>query len=39
MDCIKCLSCGKWVMVDMVKYGNGHIAECPKCWKLAYNGK
>ncbi len=34
---IKCLSCGKEVDVKLVRYGNGHIASCPLCGKLAYS--
>jgi predicted RNA-binding Zn-ribbon protein involved in translation (DUF1610 family) len=34
-----CLSCGKEVEVIMISYGYGHIAVCPSCGKLAYNGK
>jgi hypothetical protein len=36
---IICLSCKKWVAVGMIEYGNGHIAACTVCRKLAYNGK
>ena len=36
---IVCLSCKKEVEVELVRYGSGHIAKCPKCGKLAYNGK
>ena len=36
---VKCLTCGKEVEVKLVPYGNGQIAICPKCGKLAYNGK
>jgi len=34
-----CISCNQKVVVSLVKYGDGHIATCPKCKKLAYNGK
>ena len=36
---VKCLSCQKEVEVKLFPYGNGQIATCPKCGKLAYNGK
>lgn len=35
---VKCISCHKLVTVELSPYGNGHIANCPKCKKLAYNG-
>jgi DNA-directed RNA polymerase subunit RPC12/RpoP len=34
-----CISCGKEVEVELRDYGGGHIAVCPKCDHLAYNGK
>ena len=34
-----CLSCGEEVEVKLVSYGYGHIAVCPVCNELAYNGK
>jgi len=34
-----CLSYGKEVEVKLTPYGNGHVATCPSCGKLAYNGK
>jgi len=34
-----CQSCGKEVEVEMISYGDGHIATCPKCDRLAYSGK
>lgn len=34
-----CINCKEKVVVELVKYGGGHIAICPKCKKLAYNGK
>lgn len=34
----KCINCEKIVTVMMMSYGNGHIATCPLCGKLAYNG-
>lgn len=41
MEAIKviCLSCHKEVEVVLISYANGHIAKCPSCDKLAYNGK
>ena len=36
---VVCVSCGKEVEVDLQHYGGGHIATCPKCGQLAYNGK
>ncbi len=36
---VKCLNCCKMVEVTLVSYGDGHIATCPKCNKLAYSGK
>jgi len=35
---VVCLSCRKEVKVKMIPYGSGHIATCPMCGKLAYNG-
>ena len=35
---VKCISCGKTVTVELVEYGDGHIATCLSCGKLAYNG-
>ena len=34
-----CLSCKEKVVVELVAYGYGHIATCPKCKELAYNDK
>jgi hypothetical protein len=34
---VKCLSCSKEVDVELVPYGNGHIASCPLCKQLAYS--
>ena len=34
-----CVSCKRKVKVKLVRYGDGHIAVCPKCKRLAYNGK
>lgn len=36
---VPCLSCHHDVEVKLHKYGNGHIADCPRCGKLAYNGE
>jgi hypothetical protein len=32
-----CLSCKNEVTVKPIRYGDGFIATCPKCWKLAMN--
>jgi predicted RNA-binding Zn-ribbon protein involved in translation (DUF1610 family) len=34
-----CVSCNKKVKVTLKPYGEGHIAICPLCGKLAYNGE
>ncbi len=34
---VKCLSCGLMVIVNLIAYGFGHIATCPKCGELALN--
>ena len=39
MEKIICLFCKKEVEVKLISYGDGRIATCPKCGKLAYNGK
>lgn len=31
-----CLSCGKNVTVSLISYGDGYVALCPKCDKIAY---
>jgi len=36
---VTCVSCYKKVMVKLLPFGNGHIATCPECQKLAYNGE
>ena len=36
---VVCVSCRKEVVVDLEPFGSGHIALCPVCKKLAYNGK
>jgi len=36
---VVCLSCQKEVEVKPIPFGNGHVASCPECGKLAYNGK
>jgi len=35
----ECLTCKETVEVKLIPFGGGHIATCPKCGKLAYNGK
>jgi hypothetical protein len=35
---VVCCTCRKKVKVVAVPYGLGHIARCPKCDNLAYNG-
>jgi len=41
MESVKttCVSCKEEVVVKLVSFGGGHIATCPKCGRLAYNGK
>lgn len=39
MEEVTCVTCKEEVEVKKIPYGNGHIATCPKCGKLAYNGK
>ncbi len=34
---VKCLSCDKEVEVKPIPYGDGEIATCPECGKLAYS--
>lgn len=36
---IVCLFCKKEVKVKLISYGSGHIATCPECGELAYNGE
>ncbi len=36
---IVCLSCKEKVKVKLVSFGKGHIATCPECGELAYNGE
>lgn len=36
---ITCFSCGQAVITTLIPYGNGRIATCPHCQKLAYNGQ
>jgi len=36
---VVCVSCRKEVVVELHEFGSGHIAVCPLCKKLAYNGK
>jgi DNA-directed RNA polymerase subunit RPC12/RpoP len=35
---VHCLTCHKEVTVKLSSFGEGHIANCPSCGKLAYNG-
>jgi len=39
LEKVKCLSCKRIVEVVLRAFGNGRIAVCPECGKLAYNGK
>ena len=39
MKTVICLSHHQEVEVKLIPYGDGHIAECPDCGELAYNGK
>jgi len=34
-----CITCTKEVKVKLIPFGSGHVASCPVCKKLAYNGK
>ena len=34
---VKCLSCGKEVVIKPQPYGGGQIAVCPSCGQLALN--
>jgi len=36
---IVCISCGKTVKTKLIKFGDGYVAVCPLCKKLAYNVK
>ncbi|MDD5291539.1 MAG: hypothetical protein PHZ04_05600 [Patescibacteria group bacterium] len=36
---VNCVTCYKEVMVKLLPFGFGHIAICPECGKLAYNGE
>ncbi len=36
---VVCLTCHKEVEVTLISYGDGHVAICPLCGKLAYNSK
>jgi len=36
---IECPHCGIMVEMKLMPYANGHIAICPKCRKVAYNGE
>ena len=32
-----CVTCKKAVEVKLIRYGDGYIAVCPECGKLAHN--
>ena len=34
---VTCITCKQEVDVILQRYGNGHVAICPVCGKLAYN--
>ena len=34
---VECRDCNETVWVDLVRFGGGYIAGCPKCRKVAYN--
>ena len=34
-----CMSCKKKVKAKLIKFGDGYVAVCPLCKKLAYNVK
>jgi len=34
-----CMSCGKEIKAKLIKFGDGYVAVCPICKKLAYNVK
>ena len=34
-----CMSCGKEIKAKLIKFGDGNVAVCPICKKLAYNVK
>ena len=36
---MNCMSCGKKIKAKLIKFGDGYIAVCPICKKLAYNVK
>jgi len=36
---VTCLSCKQKITIELIKFGNGHIATCPKCDHLAYSGE
>ncbi len=36
---VVCISCEKEVEVKPISYGDGEIATCPECGKLAYSSK
>jgi ribosome-binding protein aMBF1 (putative translation factor) len=33
------MSCGKKIKAKLIKFGDGYVAVCPICKKLAYNVK
>jgi len=37
-DVVRCLSCNQEVAVQKIVYGDGKVATCPQCGKLAYSG-
>jgi len=34
-----CITCKRQVEVKPIRFGNGYIAVCPECDKLAYNSR
>jgi hypothetical protein len=34
---VVCLTCGEVVTIVPIDYGNGYVALCPECKKLAYS--
>ena len=35
---VVCVTCGRKVEVDFIPFGNGYVAICPICGRIAYNG-
>ena len=35
---VRCLTCHAQVEVKLLPFGGGHVATCPICNQLAYNG-